>query len=85
MSFGPLLRFDVPEPGRIVGLPFGLEAERRFGDRAYSRAAMRGSLGTDGNALKVALVADARARRHAAVGLSTRSCRFDGFTVGTTP
>jgi NTE family protein len=58
MSYGPLLQIGVPEPGRVVGVPFHLSLEQRFGGWSYGRAAFRGSVRRDRNRFQIAAVAD---------------------------
>lgn len=57
--YGPSLSIGAPEPGRIVGIPFGLLVEQRFGGWSYGRAAFRGSVDGDRGHFKLAAVADA--------------------------
>jgi NTE family protein len=58
VSYGPLLKIGVPEPGRVVGVPFALSLEQRFGGWSYGRAAARGSLRSDRHHFQFAAVAD---------------------------
>lgn len=58
MSFGPLLRVGIPEPERVVGVPFGFEIEQRFGEWSYGRAAARASIRSDRRPFRFALVVD---------------------------
>lgn len=57
-SYGPALRFSIPEPDRVVGISPEVIAEHRFGDWSYSRAAVRGSIGRDRGRFLFAAVAD---------------------------
>ncbi|MGQ0560388.1 MAG: patatin-like phospholipase family protein [Gemmatimonadota bacterium] len=58
-SFGPVLRWSAVEPPVfVVGLPFGLEAEQRFGDFTYTRIAASGSWKLSLNALQLAALGD---------------------------
>lgn len=59
LSYGPVLQIGVPEPGRVVGIPFVFSAEQRFGKWSYGRAALRGSFVRDRRNFKFAAVADA--------------------------
>jgi predicted acylesterase/phospholipase RssA len=58
LSYGPLLQIGVPEPGRVVGVPFALSLEQRFGGWSYGRAALRGSVRSGRNRFQIAAVAD---------------------------
>jgi predicted acylesterase/phospholipase RssA len=59
LSYGPMLKFGVPEPDRVVGVPLSIVAEQRFGEWNYGRAAFRGSVDRDLGRLEFAAVADA--------------------------
>ena len=48
----------MPEPGRVVGIPFAISLEQRFGGWSYGRAALRGSVRSDRSRFQVAAVAD---------------------------
>lgn len=58
-AYGPSLSMGAPEPGRVVGVPFFLLAEQRFGGWAYGRAAVRGSVDANRGRFKFAGVLDA--------------------------
>ena len=58
VSYGPLLQIGVPEPGRVVGVPFRMSLEQRFGGWNYGRAALRGSVRSDRKRFQFAAVAD---------------------------
>lgn len=61
LAWGPLLRWaSVEPPASVIGIPFTLEAERRWGDFTYTRLALGGSIGTTAGRLQVAALADVR-------------------------
>jgi predicted acylesterase/phospholipase RssA len=63
-SFGGLLRWSaVAAPTSVVGAPFALEAERRWGDFTYSRAVLTASQAIDAGPVKLAAIADVRGVR----------------------
>ena len=61
-SYGPIVRFEsVDADVRVVGVPLLAEAERRWGDVQYTRAALAASWGTALGPLLVAPLVDAAA------------------------
>ncbi len=66
-SVGPLLRLSAPRADYpVAGVPLDAQVEARWGDFAYRRAQIRGSVGWGRGPIRVAAVGDfATASRHA--------------------
>jgi hypothetical protein len=61
-SYGPLFRWStIAPPTTVVGLPFRLEAEHRWGAFAYSRVALDGSRSLEHNGVRLAALGTVRA------------------------
>lgn len=63
-TYGPRIRWStIAAPGTLVGLPFVLEAERRWGAFDYTRFILSGSRSLHAGPLQLAVVADYRLAR----------------------
>ncbi|MGQ0813949.1 MAG: patatin-like phospholipase family protein [Gemmatimonadota bacterium] len=63
-AVGPLVRWaSVKPPASVVGIPFTLEAERRWGDFTYSRVTVSGSRTLELRGWQIAALGDVRVTR----------------------